>query len=249
MDNVNFKSKVFDEALKIVIKEYIQKEITEYNDINESDCHIFPPEFETKMNVILKYGKKFKVDIRKYFLKVFKRTAMIVLIILSVSFLSLLSVKAVRIEIFNFITTIYEKFINIRFTDTQAINSIEDFPSETVEEVYIPSYIPDRYKEDSISKSNFQTKVIYINDENQKIFYYQRLFSADVSIDGQDYIINEISVNGVKGKVYEYNKSDDNLYYIIVWTDNKYSYQLIGYLSKDELLKMAASIKLQNTEK
>ena len=60
MENINFKSKMFDEALKIVVEEHIKKEIEEYNEIKEDDRHTFSPEFEARMNKILKRGKKFK---------------------------------------------------------------------------------------------------------------------------------------------------------------------------------------------
>ena len=58
MDNVNFKSRMFDEALKIVVKEHIKKEIEEYNNIERDDWHTFSSEFEAKMSKLLKRGKK-----------------------------------------------------------------------------------------------------------------------------------------------------------------------------------------------
>ena len=246
MDNINFKSKMFDEALKIVIKDQIKKEIAEYNDIKEDEWHTFSPEFETKMNRILKHGKKFKEDFRKTSLKIMKRAAIIVLMILSISFLSLLSVEAIRTEIFNIITTFYENFINISSTNTNNQNFMLSVIPEKIDDMYLPSYIPDGYWEDNISISDGNVKAVYINDKDENIIYYQRLLSAAISVDGEDYIENDITINGVNGKIYEYNKADDISYCIIIWNDNKYFYQLFCYLDKEETIKISESIKLQN---
>ena len=249
VDNINFKSRMFDEALKIVVKDHIKKEIDEYNDIKDYERHEFSLDFETKMNRVLKRGKKFKEDFRKASLKIIKRAAIIVLIILSISFLSLLSVEAIRTEIYNIITTFYEKFIQINPTNTDNQNFIMSVIPEEIEEIFLPSYIPDGYWEDTVSKSDNNIRAVYINDEDENIIYYQRLLSDVVSIDGEDYIENDIYINGVNGKIYEYDKVDDISYCIIIWNDNKYFYQLYSFLDKEESIKIAESVTLQDIVK
>jgi len=243
VDNINFKSRMFDEALKIVVKEHIQKEIYEYNDITENDRHTFTSEFETKMFNILKRGKIFKEDFKKISLKIIQKISVIILIILSISFLSLLSVEAVRTEIYNIIINFYENFIQINSINPDNQNSISGFIPQTIEETYLPSYIPEGYREDNILKSNIDIKAVYINDKGENIIYYQKLLSVAISIDGEDYIETDIYINGINGKSYEYNKTDDISYYIIIWNDNKYFYQLRSYLNKEETIKIAENVK------
>ncbi|MCL2814919.1 MAG: DUF4367 domain-containing protein [Oscillospiraceae bacterium] len=249
MDNSDFKSKIFDEVLKIVVKDSIKKEIAEYNDVKEDERHTFSPEFESKMTKILKRGKKFKTDFRKNSLKIIERTAVVILIILSLSFVSLFSVEAVRTEVYNMIITFYEKFININFKNTDNQNFIMGVIPEIIGEVFLPSYIPEEYWEDDISKSDVDVRAVYTNDEGKNIIYYQMLLSAVVSVDGEEYIENDITINGNNGKIYEYNKADDIVYYIIVWNDNKYFYQIYSFSNKEETIKVAESVVLHDVEK
>ena len=249
MNTNNFNSKVFDEVLRIVVRDYQDKEIEEYNNITENEKHTFSPEFEKKMKKILKQGRKFKGDIRKSSLNILKRISIIILVILSVSFLSLFSVKAIREEIYNIVTMFFEKYIDIQFVNMDNVNFVSDLSANIIYETYLPSYIPDGYWEDTIEKSECDVKAIYINTEEENIVYHQQLLSVAISIDGENYIENDININGINGKIYEYNKTDDISYYIIIWSDNKYSYKLRSFLNKEETIKIAESIKLQNIEK
>jgi len=244
IDNINFKSRLFDEALKIVVQERIKKEIDEYNDITETEKHKFSPEFEEKMAQLLKRGKKFKGDRRKASLKILKRTAVIVLVLISVTIASLLSVKAIRIEIYNFITTLYKNFIEIRFTNTEDESRIPDLPPEAIEDIYLPDYIPDGYGEEKIEKFYNQIRAVYINKDNEKISYYQKLLNCPISIDGEDYAASDVSINGICGKIYKFDKTDGVLYYTVVWHDDKYFYCLYSFLDEEETIKVAASVKL-----
>jgi len=249
MNQSTFNSEIFDEVLRIVVRDYHQKEIAEYNNITEEDKHIFSPEFEKKMKILFKRGKKFKNDVKKYTAGFLQKSAIIVLIILSVSFISLFAVEAVREEIYKIITTFYEKYIQVGFGDTNVQNLIADIPPEQIEETYLPSYVPDGYWEEKVSKSDNNVSAVYINNENQNIFYYQRLISAFTFIDGEDYIENDINISGMSGKIYEYNKHDEISYFIIIWRNNKYSYQVIGYVDREEMIKIAESVIVQDIEK
>ena len=246
MEKNELKSRMFEEAIKMVLWDYHDKEIDEFNRITENDRHIFSSEFESKMSKILKRGKRFRADFKIYALKFLKKSGVIALIVLSISFLGLLTVEAVREEIYKIITTAYEKFIRIGFGDMGNQVFTVDFPPERIEESYLPSYVPDGYWEDDISQSDTHTKAIYINNENDNIIYYQKLISSFTSIDGENYIEDDININGMNGKIYEYDKPDEIKYYIIIWTDSKYSYQVIGYVSKEDMVKIAESVIIKN---
>ena len=235
MSNYNFKSRIFDDIIKEAMRDYHQKEVEEYNNITEADKHKFSPEFEAEMNVLLKKGKRFKDDIRKSAVKFTKKAVIIILIILAISFVSLLSVKAIRENIFNFITNFYEKYIDVTAVDT-------DVPPETITEVRLPTYIPDGYMEADNSISSTEVYAYYIDDENEIITYYQYVISRGLSVDGEDYTESDVDISGMKGKFYEYNKSDLPAHNIIIWNDNRYVYELYSYLSRDEAVKMAESV-------
>jgi len=238
----NFNSRVFDEALRIVVKEHIKQDLDEYNKVTEAEKHVFSPEFEARMGKVLKRGEKFKDGISRKIasLKVLKRTAIIVLIILSVSFVSLLSVEAIRTEISNIITTFFERFIDIRYDDAGNPN----FMLKRIEEIFLPAYIPYGYVKAEVFKSELNIIAVYVDDdENEVIYFFQNLLSAAIAIDGEDFIEHDIVINGFSGKIYEYNKPDDN-FFIVVWNDYRYFYQLSSPLSKEETIKIAESVRL-----
>jgi len=244
MDNNDYKSKMFEEAIKLVLWDYHQKEIDEFNTITEDEKHKFSLAFESRMQKILKRAKRFKGELKISALKTFQKIGIIVLIILSISFVSLFTVEAIRKEIFNIITTFYEKYIGVSFESESSQNYI----IERIEETYLPSYVPDGYSEVEILKSDNNIIAIYINDKDEMIIYSQDLVRANMNIDGEDYTESDIIINGMSGKLFEYAKPDGVLYNILIWTDNKYSYSLQTYLIKTEVIKIAESVKLQVIE-
>jgi len=244
MDKNDYKSKMFDEAIRLVLWDYHKKEIDEFNNIKENERHTFSSEFKTKMSKLLKRGNKFKSEIKVTALKTFQKTAIIVLIILSAAFVSLLAVEAIRTEIFNIITTFYERHINIQFEST----SNQNFVVDRIEYIHLPSYIPDGYWEVEISISNNRILAIYINDKDEMIVYFQNLLDNTVHIDGEDYTKSYITINGMNAIIFEYDKPDGVSYNIIIWNDNRYSYSAQTHLSKAEAIKIAESVQLQDIE-
>jgi len=227
---VNRLDEVYARVVKLKLgSDYSNKQIGEILDISDK---------------ILKRGKRFKADIQKSSLKILKKSAIIVLVVLSLSFVSLLTVESVRTEIYNVITTFYGKYIDVRFANTNN----QDAAPEKIEHIYLPSYVPDGYVEVGILKSDYNIKAIYMNSGDNILFYSQDLLSAAIGVDGEDYTESDITINGKNGKIYEYNKPD-GIFFTIIWHDNKYSYSLTGHSSREEVVKIAESVRRKNTEK
>jgi len=236
MKTNDFKSKMFDETLKIVLQEYNQKEIDEYNDITEKDWHTFSPEFETKMSKILKSGKKFKDNFRTASLKILKKSAIIVLILLSVSFISLLSVEAIRAPIFKYFITVYEKYSSICFVS----DDDEVYVPATIETLYAPDYIPDGYAFcEEITDMNGRA-IYYTNADGIEIEFQQFIIAANITINTEGITTEDIFIHADKGIFYT-NRGKS----VILWNDGQYAYLVGGPIDKISLQRMAESVKAE----
>ena len=235
MKTNDFKSKMFDETLKIVLQEYNQKEIDEYNDITEKDWHTFSPKFEAKMIKILKRGKRFKDNFRTASLKILKMSAIIVLILLSVSFISLLSVEAVRTPIIKYFMTVYEKYSSIYF-----INDDEVYVPMTLETLYAPDYIPDGYAFYEEETDVNVRSLYYTNSDGIEIRFQQFILATGITINTEGITTEDIFINENKGIFY--NNRGGN---VILWNDDQYAYLVGGPVDRISLQKMAESVKAE----
>lgn len=100
-------------------------------------------------------------------------------------------------------------------------------------------YIPEGYE--IISKDNYskQIRYDYMSKEGKAFFICKNSSTVNIEFDKETGTIEEITSGQVK---YTYYTSSYN-YYGIIWTQNDYIYQIDGELTKNELLKIAKSLK------
>lgn len=100
-------------------------------------------------------------------------------------------------------------------------------------------YIPEEFK---LTNEQVFAKAIMndYTDSDGEIFIVSKYSSStEVDFDMETGNIENINVNG---KTYMYYV-DDNNYNFLVWNTNDYVYQIDGTLPKDELLKIAETVK------
>ncbi len=173
--------------------------------------------------------QKFKKKIVKYFKNI---AALIGIIFLSVSILTV-SVEAFRINLFNLIIEMREKYGEITF-ENKSDNTINNENKEG----YYPSYIPKGYKLDEIIENDISREIIYKNN-NEFIYFTQDDLNMNYKIDTEDAEVSTIYINGYKAVL-----SIKNGYSIIIWTNNEYVFGINGQLEKEEIIKMAESVKI-----
>ena len=192
-------------------------------------------EFERKMQKLIDRQKKFYFN---WFNTVGKRVAAIILVIL-LSFTTItFSVRALREPFVRFIVETFEKFSNVMFVnDKTEQDIIVDFVLEKV----VPSYIPDKFTEESIfeDESGFQT--VYIsNDGSQSIMVMQIVNDeAIVQTNTENVVYENILVNNYPA-IYYSNKGTNT----IVISGEQYIFTVEGTIEKEELLKIVESIKI-----
>lgn len=232
----------FDDMLTLAAKEYLQEKAAEFDSLAD-EKHEFSPQFNKRMKKLLKEHRKPNGFVFKL-INFSKRTAAVILLILSVTLVSLLTVKALRAEIVKIFRTFYEKYIDISFTDENG-DLLE--VNETITEVYLPSYIPEGFVEYEVVTYTLMVSADYINDSGEVISYYQGVAGGTgISLDGEDYTASEVFINGTEGQMYEYIKDNGRIKSCtILWNDSKYYYMVIGGIDTDELLKIAYSLEKQ----
>lgn len=148
---------------------------------------------------------------------------------------TVLSVKALRDSVLNFIIETYEKFSTIFWDDK--INS--NVPI-TIEKCNLPSHIPSNYKQSLIIESDTLVSYKYTDDSNTKhyfIFQQYTIHNTVNTIDTEDIYTENIKINDKSG-VFYCNKDIANL----IWDDGAYGYTITGNIEKEEIIKIASSI-------
>lgn len=104
-----------------------------------------------------------------------------------------------------------------------------------------PQYIPDGYTlESEIDIGGFY-QLYYTNKENNSIEYHQEFYYKNIkhiNTEGVEY--ENLLINSYEAIFY--NKNGTNM---IVFADETYMYTIYGHVSREELIKIAESIKIK----
>ena len=216
---------VLREALEI----YSQECADSLPNEDELEKHIFSEAFENKMMKLIKLQKK---TYYQYINTVGKRVASIVAVFILCLFITIFSVKALREPFVHFIVETYEKFTSI-FVEKETTNDNIEF------KVMVPQYIPEGYVTEEPIITDLDVIYTYFNNDGLYFIYTQDLFDKiQTTIDTEKTFYEKIQIDSLEGIYYE-NKGMNCL----VFNDGTYNFSISGYISKDEIIKIAESIK------
>ena len=168
-------------------------------------------------------------------LETLKRVAVLVLAVMSISFVGALNIEAVRSDIYNAVIQWFDKKLGISFDDVPA-----DAPDRILD--YKEPVLPEGYERFEVRKDEFGFWVEYEN-EVSLISYQQKLlngYNPYVSNERTD--VEDINVKeyyGVKTVFESHGVTTTS----IIWKDNEYAYMLSSNLPYEELLRIAESIE------
>lgn len=195
----------------------------------------FSEEFERKMQKLIDRQKKFYYY---WFNTVGKRVAAIILVIL-LSFATItFSVRALREPVIRFIVETYEKFSSIIIVnDKNEDDIVIDYSFEKITSMYIPEgYILDfEFDEAPIYQ------VRYVNNDKTKMFVCMQAITDEgiVQANTEGITYENININNDSGVFYS-NKGNNT----VIFNLDKYVFTLTGTISREELVKIAESIKI-----
>ena len=199
---------------------------------NLTDYHSFSINFEKKMKVLLKKANIKYININRFRIRRSIVAASLILIILTAS----MSVEAVRMPVIRLTEKIYTEFSEILFENEDNI----EYPQK-IEEVYLPSYIPEGYTltevVDDMRSMHF---FFYTNEEGQELSVEQMTFNVSMAVDTEGITTEEITINDMNGIIY----TKRGLTSIIV-NDNRYVHFISGYESREELIKVVESLRIR----
>jgi len=223
---------LYDSKLKQALEIYIDYKISRLPSLEElQDIHKFSPEFERKMDRLIRRNKK---PYYKMINSIGKRVAVFIVTLLIAVSVTIISVDALRKNVFDFLVNIYEDFISIFYDKTP-----EDNTENKIDEFFVPQYIPEGYEIISNEVQHGAVLKIYSNTKNRFIFS-QFVLSINLNIDIENREYEKVDINGNIGIFYT-EKGINH----IVWDDSKYCFEIKGSISKDEIIKIAKSLAPQ----
>jgi len=164
-----------------------------------------------------------------------KRIALIALTV-ALAATSLMSVEAIRVPVLRFFTEIHETFTRIVLGGED-----EETPlPEEIQQVYLPGFLPEGFVQDSELLDPGFVIVSYTNGTD---FFewsqYTHNFAHHVNTEG---VTLETLEQDGKSYLYYSQQGQQTL----IWEEGGYSFLCSGSLSKDVLLQIVTSIKIQN---
>ena len=213
---------------------YNEYYIAEYDETKMPE-HEFSENFKKRMKKLIRSQKK-----PYYFMinTVGKRVASFIIILVLAFTTTVLSVKSLRESVWNFIVEVYEKWSILRFVDKDGSSTGNDEVPQLV--VSMPTYIPKGFLLIHESSDNISGMYTYRNYDGYIIDYEQHWINdgLQMMIDTEGVETENIKIGTIDGMYFE-NKGYRN----IIWRNDKYLFYLSSKISKEELLKIAESIK------
>ena len=191
--------------------------------------HEFSKRFERRMRKLIRRSKTGSREAdRVVFLR---RRAVALAAAIVILLATAMSVSAVRVAVFEFITEVYKKFTHMFFEENQSSN---DAAGEFI--VRRPSFIPEGF-ELVDEKTAGPVLLVYEKGANYISYSQQRLedVSADINTEGAE--LEGLEFEGCPAKYYS-NQGLQNL----LWYDDEYLYMVSSTLDREAVFRVAESV-------
>lgn len=220
MANEKFKKALYD----ALIPEYVDM-LPSCDEVE----HEFSPQFEKKMNKLIKRRNK---PYYKIINTIGKRVACVAVVIIVVSSITVMSVDALRNAVADFFISIYETFSTVQSTkDNNAPSTIED--------IYEITYNLTDFTLEYEDYTEYSRNTTYVRD-NIIIDYKQYTKEMyDENINTENAEITFIDINGYEAIYF----IDNHNYSNIVWDNGDYIITLFSNVGKDALIDIAKSVQ------
>lgn len=208
--------------------EYLEEIMTD-DDTNPKECLSKPSE-KRIMKLINRQIHKEKAGL---FVKRLPRIAVIIFIVIVVCAITIISVEAFRIPVFNFFINKQEEITDIKINDELSPNDEEIKTSHTIE----PSYLPEGFELTKTEEFGTGFFKYYNSAEGNSIIIQQHAIGSDLSIDTENAEYGSIDINEHEGFYSIKNGSTQ-----LVFSTNEQVYLIIAELDISEVFRIAKSI-------
>ena len=226
----------FDIALRYALQNCFEEEIEE---MDKADPVDYPANSKTE--------KRFKHALKKALWKEMwsfsiprplKKVAIIVLIIATVLFTTMMATPSVRASVWNVIVKWYDNYIGIWF------NQEDDTPA-TIREVVLPSELPNGWRIETITSTIMMVEHVVTTNNNDLLFFSQYVVGAEeLWLDNTNVEVKDVMLTkGMDGQLYLYEDSA-----VLVWKD-QYVFVIKGENDSIDLFTVLANNIVERTVK
>ena len=235
--NAAIKEQIFDIVLKEALRESMEREFKEVDEMVLDEPHEFSPEFEKKMRkTINSVGRKDRI-------KKYARNCVKAVISAAAVFGICFGVLLTQPSVFAAVQNVFRSVFDTH--DRYEFGSNEELTIENFDDNIRLGYVPDGYRLSNGYYSSAYVILTYASENGNEYdmieFNYGIADSLSISYDNEHNSYYEFEYNGTEYQYYESNDSD--FYDTLLWCDNGYAFSIYAYLSKDELIKIAENIE------
>lgn len=223
---------VFDAFLRSTGEQTLEELYDKYIEEFPEDVQEELPELDKKMRKIFRKAKAREKGTRTA--RYVRRIAVLLIATLSIGGLGIMHVDAWRVSFSNFVLEVTGGKISLDIGGNQAARQDRMLP----ENVKIPEYLPPGFELGDIMQ--FKSEVIMeFTNNSQTITFDQAVLSEMAYNEFSHEEDNElVKINGWDGQIINLNGLIK-----IIWRDELNVYRITGSLERDQLVKMAESIK------
>ncbi|MEE3428841.1 MAG: DUF4367 domain-containing protein [Ruminococcus sp.] len=219
---------------KIINNELLVKSLEIYENQRLKEYDALKP-FAPSESFIKKMDKLIKSQ-SNYFYKATRTKARKVAAILVAAIVltaSAMSVTAIRESILGFFISHTSEVDVIEYNNENP----ESYP-KTLNEHFTPSYIPEGYKLEDETSDSTSRELYYVKGENYIDFEQFTKAEYSSASDSEFSAPEKVTDNGM-----EYIMRTDEDMIMLVWEDKGYVFEMTGFVDKDEMFKIARSVK------
>ena len=234
-----------DHLFRLVMNDLAEKEGTTFIKGNEQsrNNHLPSPENLKRFTKLLDYQLKKEKQLQKFRhpKRILYRISATMLIMTVIFSTMMVTVKAFRIEVLNFLISIEPQYTSFQLNDNGE-NQSDSKLILTWANTYIPTYIPDGYVANNISYSDSVRKIIFTNQaDDSSLIYTEYEAINSIAVDTEDAsIVESIKINNHNGTLTVKNSTA-----ALVWQMDNHLFIIKGELNKNELIKMAEGVKFK----
>ncbi len=230
--NAAIKEQIFDIVLKEALRESMEREFKEIDEMVIDEPHEFSPQFEKKMKKLINsIGRKDRI---KKYKRIAVRTIVSVAAAFGLIFGGLLTQPEVFASVQNVFRSVFDTHDRYEYVG-------EELTTENFDNNIRLGYVPDGYYLSEGYYSPVAVTLVYTNKLNEITFEYGIAESSVSSYDNENNSYVSFYSNGIE--YYYYESSDTDFDDKVIWYERGYKFGIYAHLSKDELVNIAENIK------
>lgn len=196
---------------------------------------VFSRKFEQKKNALTKKERCKPRKVRRY--RLLFRIALAIMILLSVAFITIMSVSALRNAVVDVVVEFFNDHIKISYEEYDE-DSITSKPIKLNQVKSIRATELKNTKKE-VSDNELVNKTIYYkNDRRVCCFYQSPLCENDIYFDNEYENATRVNINGNMAMLIENNKGVSHL----TWSDGEYLYVISCYDTDYDIVQLAKSV-------